>query len=269
MGYSWEGDVTCHLLVLYFMVFKLHCNNFLAVILEGDAGSLSSVSQQGGGEQSFQALKRRIIQASGAAKILSSYTWLKWEERNYFLASSFLLNVCSLCTIWGVSEEGTQWTGTGLDPAQKKLNDRVKLLEKDWKNNLPSLSYLELKSIFTEAVKHRIKCKVVKGQLWSQEYHLAPEVLNKSCTPGTAPGTCDTAASWVREVELDNDCGCWIQIPGQKGSGKGRTWRTNAKQEAACLPLHKAAVDAERRSHVLPAVLQAGASIPKGGGNMS
>lgn len=76
-GCSGEGDVTCHLLILHFMGFKLHCNNFLAVILEGDTGRVSAVSQQGRGEQSFQALKRRIIQASGAGKILSSYTWLK------------------------------------------------------------------------------------------------------------------------------------------------------------------------------------------------
>lgn len=137
MGCSWEGDVTCHLLILYFTVFRLHCNNFLAVILEGDAGSVSSVSQQGGGEQSFQALKRRIIQASGAGKFLSSSTWLKWEERNYFLASSFPLNIRLLCSIWGVSEEDTQWTGTGLDPAREKHNDRVKLLEKGWKKQLP------------------------------------------------------------------------------------------------------------------------------------
>ena len=99
IGYSWEGDVTCHLLILYFMVFKLHCNNFLAVILEGDAGSMSSVSQQDGGEQSFQALKRRIIQALGAGKMLSWYTWLRQEERNFLLASSFLFDICSLYTI--------------------------------------------------------------------------------------------------------------------------------------------------------------------------
>lgn len=120
MGCSWEGDVTCHLLILYFTVFRLHCNNFLAVILEGDAGSVSSVSQQGGGEQSSQALKRRIIQASGTGKFLSSFTWLKWEERNYFLASSFPLNICLLCSIWDVSEEDTQWTGTGSGSSSGK-----------------------------------------------------------------------------------------------------------------------------------------------------
>jgi len=72
--------MTCHLLVQYFMVFKLHCNNFLAVILEGNAGSMSSVSQQGEGKQTFQALKRRLIQALGAGKMLSWYTWLSQEE---------------------------------------------------------------------------------------------------------------------------------------------------------------------------------------------
>lgn len=71
---SWEGKVTCHLLILYFMVLKLCCNNFLAVVLEGEAGSLSSGSQQG--EQSFQALRRKIIQVLGAGKMLSQYIWL-------------------------------------------------------------------------------------------------------------------------------------------------------------------------------------------------
>lgn len=35
------------------------------------------------------------------------------------------------------------------------------------------------------------------------------------------------------------------------------------------MPLHEAAVDADRRSRVLPAVLQTGVSIPQGVGNMS
>lgn len=113
------------------------------------------------------------------------------------------------------------------------------------------------------------KYKVVKGQLWSQEHHLAPEVLNKKAAPQAhLQGICDPADSGVWEVELDNDCGCWMQIPGQKGSGKGRTGRTSAKEEAECLPLHKAAVDADRRSCVLPAVLQEGVNTARGGGNM-
>lgn len=70
-------------------------------------------------------------------------------------------------------------------------------------------------------------------------------------------------APWVQEAELEDGCGYHIQIAGQKGSGKGRTGRPNWKQEETCLPLHKAAVDAHRRSRLLPAaILQAGVRIP-------
>lgn len=97
IGRSRRGDATCHLLILYFMVFKLRCNNFLAVILEGETGNVSSASQQGRGEQSFWVLRRRLSRASGVRKNISQYMWLKWEERS-LLAPVFLFNICSLWT---------------------------------------------------------------------------------------------------------------------------------------------------------------------------
>lgn len=75
----------------------------------------------------------------------------------------------------------------------------------------------------------------------------------------------DSQAFWAQEAEPQDNCGYRIQIAGQKGSRKGRTPRPDEKQKEGCLPLQAAAA-AHMKSHVLPAaVLQAGASIPRGG----
>lgn len=120
IGYSWEGDVTCHLLILYFMVFELHCNNFLTVILEGDAGSASSVSQQGGGEQSFQAFQQEE-NYSGIRCWKDAFMVYMVKTRGKELSSGLQLSLQYLFTLYriiirGVSEGGhsvdRDWSGS-------------------------------------------------------------------------------------------------------------------------------------------------------------
>lgn len=197
------------------MVFKLCCNNFLAGILEGEAGSLSSGSQQG--EQSFEALRRRIIQVLGAGKMFSLYTWLCWRKEIFWPpAFSNIIHFGppnNRRCLWrrtpgtesGPDSTQDSWAeGTECNSLQRAGGGGGRRKKK--KKNQPLITQLlrVSKYLSSKSASSTRKHKVVQGQRWSQDCHSASptsEALNNEAAPQAQPqGKHNTSSCLRREV---------------------------------------------------------------------